>query len=126
MGRRGLSKRQRKWMVRANVVLVAGFCVWHFGVAALFVVETRYVAWKFPAVEKVPMELADLSISTAQGRTLSYFGYKFEVPWDDLDEGKMKQVGKMQLIAFRSGNAILFSRMAPKEFVQTFLIEYED
>lgn len=121
MGRRGLSKRQRRWLVRANVVLVAGFCVWHFGVAALFVVETRYVGWKFPSVQKAPVELTDLSISQAAGRKLSYFGYEFEVPWDDLDEGKMKQVGKMQLIAFRSGNAMLFSRIAPKEFVQTFL-----
>lgn len=121
MGRRGLSKRQRKWLVRVNVVLVAGFCVWHFGVAALFVVETRYVGWKFPAVKNAPVELTDSSISEAAGRKLSYFGYEFEVPWDDLDEGKTKQIGKMQLIAFRSGNAVLFSRMAPKEFVQTFL-----
>jgi len=27
----------------------------------------------------------------------------------------------MQLVAFRSGNALLFSRMAPREFVNTFL-----
>jgi hypothetical protein len=108
-------------MVRANVALVAGFCVWHFGVASLFVVETRYMGWKFPIVKKAPVELTDLSISQAPGRKLSYFGYEFEVAWDDLDAGKTKQVGKMQLIAFRSGNAMLFSRGAAKEFVQTFL-----
>jgi hypothetical protein len=108
-------------MVRANVALVAGFCVWHFGVAALFVVETRYVGWKFPAVKEAPMELADLSVAPEMGRKLTYFGYEFEVPWD-VDEGKTKQIGKMERIAFRSGNAMLFSRMAPKEFVQTFLL----
>jgi hypothetical protein len=121
MGRKSLSKRQRKWLVRANVVLLAAFCLWHFGVTALFVLEARYVGWKFPAVYRAPMDLVDSSISPAPGRTLSYFGYEFEVPWDDVNEGKMKQVGKAQLIAFRSGNALLFSRMAPKEFVQTFL-----
>lgn len=121
MGRRSLSKRQRKWLVRANVALVAGFCVWHFGVATFFVAETRYVGWKYPAVKQAPIGLTDCSISQATGRKLSYFGYEFEVPWDDLDEGKTKQMGKMRLIAFRSGNAMLFSRMAPKEFVQTFL-----
>jgi hypothetical protein len=121
MGRRRMTKRQRKLILWVNVFLVTGFCVWHFGVASLFVLETRYLGWKFPLVEKTPIELADLSISQAPGQRLSYFGYEFEVPWDDLDEGKMKQVGKGQLIVFCSGNAILFSRAAPKEFVQTFL-----
>ncbi len=121
MGRRRMTKRQRKLLIWANVFLVAGFCVWHFGVATLFVLETHYVGWKFPLVKKTPTELTDLSISQAPGQRLSYFGYEFEVPWGDLDEGKMKRMGKRQLIVFRSGNAILFSRAAPKEFVQTFL-----
>ena len=120
MGRRRMTKRQRKMVIWANVFLVAGFCVWHFGVASLFVLETRYVAWKFPLVKKTPMELTDLSISQALGRKLSYLGYEFEVPWD-IDQEKTKQTGKMELITFRSGNALLFSRAAPKEFIQTFL-----
>ncbi len=121
MGRRRMTKRQRKLVIWANVFMVTGFCVWHFGVATLFVLETRYVGWKFPVVKKTPMELTDLSVAQAPGQKLFYFGYEFEVPWGDLDEGKMKQVGKGQLIAFRSGNALLFSRAAPKEFVKTFL-----
>lgn len=123
MSRRAMSKRQRIFLVWANVFLVAGFYVWYFGAATLFVLETRYVEWKSPIVKKIPVELTDLSVSQAPGLKLSYFGYEFEVPWDDLDEGKIKQVGKMKMqrIAFRSGNVILFSRTAPKEFVQTFL-----
>jgi hypothetical protein len=121
MSKRALSKRHRNRLVWVNVLLVAGVCVWYFGAAALFVVETRYVGWKFPAVRKAPVELTDLSVSPAMGQKLSYFGYEFEVPWDDLDEGKTKQIGAIQLIVFRSGNAILFSRMAPREFVETFL-----
>jgi hypothetical protein len=121
MGRKSLSKRQRKWLVRTNVVLLAAFCLWHFGVTALFVLEARYVGWKFPAVYRAPTELVDSSISPAPGRTLTCFGYEFDVPWDDLNESKMKQIGRMQMIPFRSGNALLFSRMPPKEFVRTFL-----
>ena len=120
MGRRRMTKHQRKLVIWANVFIVTGFCVWHFGVAALFVLETRYVEWKSPLVKKTPKELTDLSVSQAPGQKLSYFGYEFEVPWD-LDEQKTKQIGKMELIAFRSGNAILFSKAAPREFVQTFL-----
>lgn len=120
MGRRRMTKRQRKLVIWANVLIVTGFCVWHFGVAALFVLETRYVEWKFPLVKKTPMELRDLSISQAPGQKLSYFGYQFEVPWD-IDHEKTKQTGKMELIAFHTGNALVFSRAAPKEFVHTFL-----
>jgi hypothetical protein len=36
-----------------------------------------------------------------------------------VDEEKSKQVGKMQVIAFRSGNAILFSTSSPKQMVTT-------
>lgn len=120
MGRGRMTKRQRKLILWVNVFLVTGFCVWHFGIASLFVLETRYLGWKFPLVEKTPIELTDLSISQAPGQRLSYFGYEFEVPWD-IDQEKTKQTGKMELITFRSGNALLFSSAAPKEFVQTFL-----
>ena len=121
MGDRGLSKRQRRRLVWVNVLLVAGFCAWYFGPTALFMWDSRYVELKIPAVKKVPVELTDLSVSSASGLKLSYFGYEFEVPWDDLDEARTRQVGKVQLIGFRSGNVIWFSRMAPKEFVETIL-----
>jgi hypothetical protein len=116
-----MSKRQRMLLVWANVVIVTGFYVWYFGIATLFVLETRWMGWKSPVVKETPVELKDLSISHAPGGKLSYFGYEFEVPWDDLDEGKLKQVGRIQVIRFTSGKEILFSRSAPKEFVKTFL-----
>jgi hypothetical protein len=120
MKRRKMTKRERRLVIWANVFLVIGFCVSYFGVAVLFVLETHYVGWKFPMVKKTPAELSDLSISQASGQRLSYFGYEFDVPWD-IDQEKTKQVGKMELITFRSGNALLFSKAAPKEFVHTFL-----
>lgn len=100
-------------------VLCLGY-LWFFGAATMFALEARYFGWKMPVVKRTPVELADHSIAQAVGRKLSYFGYDFEVPWE-IDEAKCKQVGEMQLVAFRSGNALLVSRGAPKEFVNSFL-----
>jgi hypothetical protein len=118
---RGLTKRQRRMVLWINVLLVAGFGVWHFGVATLFVLETRYVAWKAPVVKTAPTELADVSISMASGQKLTYGGYQFEVPWD-VDAEKTKQIKETSVvIVFQSGNALWFSRMPAKEFVDHFL-----
>lgn len=107
-----------------SILTVAGLlCVtylWFFGVATMFALEARYAGWKMPIVKRTPTELPDQSIAQASVRKLNYFGYEFEVPWE-IDEAKSKQVGQMQLVAFRSGNALLVSRMAPKEFVKDFL-----
>lgn len=115
-------------MSKSNRILfifaVAGlFCVtylWFFGVATMFALEARYVCWKMPFVKRTPTELPDQSITQASGQKLNYFGYEFEVPWE-IDEAKSKQIGQMQLVALRSGNSLLVSRMAPKEFVKDFL-----
>lgn len=114
-----MTKRGRIW---TGAAIGSGFCVaylWFFGVATAIALETRYVAWKSPVVTKVPIELSDKSISGAAVSARRYFGYQFEVPWE-IDEGKSRLVGGMQLIALRSGNAILFSKMPPGEFVQRF------
>jgi hypothetical protein len=31
--------------------------------------------------QEAPRPLTDMSVSSAPGKTFSYFGYKFEVPW---------------------------------------------
>jgi hypothetical protein len=116
-----MSKRVRILIIFGSLTALGAIYLWFFGFATMLLIETRYIAWKAPIVKEAPLELTDLSISQSPGRKLSYFGYEFEVPWDDVDEDKTKQVGKMQVIAFRSGNAILFSKMPPKEFVNIFL-----
>jgi len=115
------SKWVRILVILGSLTALGAFYLWFFGIATMFVIETRYIAWKAPIVKKVPVQLADLSISQVPGRKLSYLGYEFEVPWDDVDEDKTKKVGEMQVIAFRSGNSMLFSKIPPKEFVNTFL-----
>jgi intracellular septation protein A len=69
-------------------VITCGFYLWFFGVQTFIALEARYIAWKMPIVNKVPVELPDLSVSQASGKKLSCFGYEFEVPWDDIDQAK--------------------------------------
>jgi hypothetical protein len=120
-GQKPMSKWVRILLILGSLTAFGAIYLWFFGIATMFVIETRYIAWKAPIVKKAPLELTDLSISQSPGRKLSYFGYEFEVPWNDVDEDKTKQVGKMQVIGFRSGNSMLFSKIPPKEFVNTFL-----
>ncbi|HEV2195274.1 MAG TPA: hypothetical protein VGR55_06810 [Candidatus Acidoferrum sp.] len=115
-----MSKSKRILSILTVACLLCVAYLWFFGVATMLALEARYVAWKMPIVKTIPTELPDQSIAQASGQKLNYFGYEFEVPWE-IDEAKSKQVGQMRLVAFRSGNSLLVSRMAPKEFVKDFL-----
>jgi hypothetical protein len=41
-----------------------------------------------PITRVVPTDLKDQSVSDVEGAKLSYLGYEFDVPWNDLDESK--------------------------------------
>ena len=61
----------------------------------------------FPALKVTPQPLADYSVSGIPGKTLSYFGYEFTVPWNSSFKEK-GGIGTMGL-KFESGqNLILF------------------
>ncbi len=90
---------------------------WFFGVQTFFALQTRHMARQMPIVNSVPAELEDLSISTAQGKKLSFQGAEFEVPWDDLDEQKTRIVGKWATVYFRSGRSILLCVGTPDTFI---------
>jgi hypothetical protein len=75
---------------------------------------SSYLTKTAPAfVHVLPTELQDLSVSTAPGEKLSYLGYEFEVPWDDLDQAQTKQLSRgnsgtdSAWIFFRSGLKML-------------------
>lgn len=99
-------------------VIACGAYLWFFGVQTFFIWETRSVARKEPVVSTRPVQLLDLSISQAPGKKLSYFGYVFEVPWDDIDQERTKIIGSNKaIIAFRSGNVISFWSGPPIELI---------
>jgi hypothetical protein len=76
-----------------------------------------------PIARVVPVELADHSVSQSTGRKISYFGYEFESPWDDLDETQTKVLPKdnpnRALLTFRSGLHVSFAAAPPKEYINT-------
>src|SRR5439155_2095660 len=104
-----MSKWTRILIGLGIAVIVCGAYLWLFGVQTFFIWETRRVARKEPVVWTTPVQLSDLSVSQASGRKLSYFGYVFEVPWDDIDQAQTKVIGTNKaIIVFRSGNAMSF------------------
>jgi hypothetical protein len=109
-----MSKRKR---ILISAGIVGGVYLWVFGVQTASALMVRYQYRKLPDVSKTPVPLPDLSISSAPHKTASYFGYEFELPWDDLDEARDKTVGTIHVAAFRSGNAFWFSTFPPKDFV---------
>jgi hypothetical protein len=67
----------------------------------------------------VPVELQDLTISQAPGRKLSYVGYEFEIPWNDLDQTKTEVHGGMVVLSFRSGLKMIVGASPPKLWVHS-------
>lgn len=115
-----MSKRKRVLIWLGASAALLGLYVWFFGVATMFVLETRFAARKAPVVNKTPVQLSDLSVSTSPSTKFSFAGFEFELPWE-VDQEKTKIVGKMEVIVFRSGNAMLVSNPPPKEFVNGIL-----
>jgi hypothetical protein len=121
-GRSLMSKWMRILIGLGIAVIACGAYLWFFGVQTFYVWETRRVARKEPVVWTTPVELLDLSMSQAPGKRLSYFGYEFESPWDDVDQEKTKIIGDNRaIIVFRSGNVISFWSGPPNGLISSLL-----
>jgi hypothetical protein len=104
-------------------VIAVGIYLSYFGMQTVSALVVRYQYRKVPEAKEVPAPLADSSISDVPHAKVSYFGYEFELPWDDIDEQKSKTTGPIHLTAFRSGNAFWFSTFPPKNFVRLIMNE---
>ena len=83
-----------------------------------------YAARKAPAVARVvPTELKDQSVSQAPGARLTYVGYDFEVPWNDLDETKTKLYPKDKpnrvVLVFRSGLTLKITALPARGWIDS-------
>jgi hypothetical protein len=58
------------------------------------VLLARTEARKDPSMAVIPIPLSDMSVSAAQGTTLTFFGYRFEVPW----QVEVKRNGKFGVV----------------------------
>jgi hypothetical protein len=116
-----VSKRNRVLIAVGIVVTAGGIYLWLFGFQTASALMVRYTYRKLPEVAKIPVPLPDASVSTVQHRTVSYFGYTFELPWDDVNEQKDKTVGTIHVSYFHSGNALWFSTFPKKNFVNELI-----
>jgi hypothetical protein len=112
-----MSKWKRIFLGLGIAVILVGVYAWLFGVQTMSALLVRYEYRKLPDIAKTPIALTDLSISTVPHKKVTYFGYEFELPWDDVDESRDKTTGQIHVGAFRSGNAFWFSTFPPKSFV---------
>jgi len=96
--------------------------LWLFGIQTFFFLQAHNLGRKLPFVKQKPVELTDLSISQAPGTRLSYFGYEFEVPWNDIDNDKSKILGgNKAILVFRSGIVLSVWSGTPHEFMNGLL-----
>jgi hypothetical protein len=102
-----------------GVLLVAGVVfAYFFGLQTMYVWEAHKAARQEPGFWVKPVALTDLAVSEAPGSKLSYFGYEFDVPWDDLDQDKTQVIGKNKaIVVFKSGNVISFWTAPANEFL---------
>jgi hypothetical protein len=111
-----MQKRVRILIAIGIVIVACGAFAWFFGTQAFYMWEFHRMARKEPNLWAIPAELPDLSTSESQGKRLSYFGYEFEVPWDDIDSAQTRILSENKaLIVFRSGNVISFWSSYPSE-----------
>jgi len=112
-----------KLLRRILVTLFITLAVLFVGVEWIAPVALSYYgARKAPAVARVvPTELKDKTVSQAPGSRLSYFGYEFEIPWNDIDETQTKLYPKDKpnrvVLVFRSGLKLIITALPPREFI---------
>lgn len=92
-----MSGRKRILIILGIVVFVSGTYLWFFGFQTASALMVRYAFRNTPEVTKIPVPLPDLSVSTVSHKTVFYFGYEFELPWDDVDQQKDKTFGTVHI-----------------------------
>src|ERR1700683_567360 len=123
-----MSRPKRILIYLGIVVTVGGFYLWFFGEQTVSAIVVRYGSRKIPGLSKAPAPLPDLTVSPVPHKRLSYFGYEFELPWDDVDEQKDKMYAQkdktfntVHVTFFRSGNAFWFSTFPSKNFINELM-----
>jgi hypothetical protein len=80
-----------------------------------------------PITRVVPTDLKDSSIASASGTKLSYLGYEFEVPWNDLDGSQTVLIPKDKpdknrvILNFRSGLRLMATKCPPREMADEMM-----
>jgi hypothetical protein len=117
-----------KTVRRVLITLAVTFTVLFIGIYWIAPVALSfYSSEKALAITRVvPVDLKDDSVYTGLGNRVSYLGYEFEVPWNDLDESKTELFPKdkpnktVVRLHFRSGLQIVAIAGQPHSFADQF------
>jgi hypothetical protein len=102
-----IPRRYLPWAFGSFCLLfISAICISYFGPQTRIYFDIRSISGP-PWWYKAPQSLADTTVSTTPGTTLSYFGYKFEVPWVGIE--KEINEGRWSNVFFESGKEIWFS-----------------
>src|SRR5436853_4168575 len=117
-----MSTRSRVLIGLVISLLLSFAYLWFFGFQTLIALEAGYFARRMPVVKLAPAPLTDLSVSLSAGKKLSYFGYEFVVPWDDVDQARTRMISDNKaMIVFQSGNSLSVWHGSPRAFLNTAL-----
>jgi hypothetical protein len=110
----------KRLLVWLGIAAIVGAYAWTFGPQTILTLMARYKYREIPAAGKTPVALPDLSVSSVAHKTVAYFGYEYELPWDDVDEEKSRtaETVHVHVTAFHSGNALWFSTFPARDFVK--------
>ncbi len=116
-----MTKWRGLYFLTTTVVLAFAYA-WFFGYQTLLMDGAWLLVWKAPVVRITPAQILNSAVAPGPGTKLSYFGYKFEVPWDDVDGGMGRvNPGKSAKIVCRSGLTLVLLNGPPHEFANTML-----
>jgi hypothetical protein len=109
---------------RILITLLVALAVVFVGVTWIAPVALSYYSARTapPVARVVPTDLKDQSVAVGSGKKLSYFGYEFEIPWNDLDETQTKlyptdKTEKCKVdLHFRSGLRLIVTAVPPREW----------
>jgi hypothetical protein len=113
-----MSKWLRVLIWSSGFALVCGTYLWFFGLTTLYMFQARRIGRQVPITKSVPVDLADLSVSTSPGEKLSFRGMEFKVPWNDVDHEKTQVKGNWLVVAFRSNRTIIVCVTSPGDFAR--------
>lgn len=107
-----MKRSAASWSPRIAVVLIGGIVVVVALALTYFAPQMREYhdlsRYSPPNLWLSPKPLADRIASTAPGTQLSYFGYKFEVPWAHVVKELKRLDGRQVRLQFESGQEVIF------------------
>jgi len=110
------TKRALIWSAVVAAIVVLAL-TWAFGFQTATAIMVRYKSRGIPEAHEIPVPLGDISVADTGHRRVSFGGYSFELPEDDGDDARSRRANNIEVTAFRSGNALWFSKFPPRSFI---------